>query len=559
MQHPVLLSQTDKYRLEVNDFSRTLDKYIFSAIYNLYANGAEKIHTIDIDSYIQNTPSAALVYEKENGLAMVQDCETYAEIHNFQYYYNNLKKINLLRDLEKDGKDISQFYCENTLDPNYTDINNKFEQLTTKDIINTIKGELAIYEDKYTSNSNIEEFRAYDGVEALIEKLKIKPETGALLQGDIFNTISRGARLGKLYLRSASSGVGKSRTMVGDCCTLAYPIRYNQTKQMWESTGSCERVVYIATEQDINEIQTMILAYLTGINEEVFLYGTFSLQDMNLIMKAIKLMEKFKDNLWLIRISDPSASVVKNTIRRYNLQHQVNYFFYDYIFSSPAMLNEYRDLKLPEYVCLRLFATALKDLAVELDVFIMTSTQISNDDDKGGFKDYHQIQGSKAIVNLVDLACIMSRPSPEEVKLVAGVMEYTGQLPNIVIDIFKNRRGRWTQVRLWGRNDLGICQRKDYFMTTADNKPIKDFHIIDFLPSFDENQDLLSLFNDGVVIEEENKEEILDRFVDMVEKSQEAKVHEDENFFITDAFENKVDLYKQVQNKTIGDYFDGDI
>lgn len=55
------------------------------------------------------------------------------------------------------------------------------------------------------------------------------------------------------------------------------------------------------------------------------------------------------------------------------------------------MLNEYRDLKLPEYVCLRLFATALKDLAVELDVFIMTSTQISNDDDKGGFKDYHQI------------------------------------------------------------------------------------------------------------------------------------------------------------------------
>ena len=153
----------------------------------------------------------------------------------------------------------------------------------------------------------------------------------------------------------------------------------------------------------------------------------------------------------------------------------------------------------------------------------------------------------------------MSRPSPEEVKLVAGIMEYTGQLPNIVIDIFKNRRGRWTQVRLWGRNDLGICQRKDYFMTTADNKPIKDFHVIDFLPSFDENQDLLSLFNDGVVIEEENKEEILDRFVDMVEKSQEAKVHEDENFFITDAFENKVDLYKQVQNKTIGDYFDGDI
>jgi replicative DNA helicase len=493
------------------------------------------------------------VFEKENGLAMVQDCEAYAEIQNFQYYYNNLKKVNLLRDLAKNGRDISQFYCENVLDPHYDEINNKFESLTVQEIINTIKGEVAIYEDKYVSNSNIEEFRAYDGIESLVESLQVKPETGALLLGDIFNTISRGARLGKLYLRSASSGVGKSRTMIGDCCSLAYPIRYNQQTKLWESTGACEKVVYIATEQDINEIQTMILAYLTGINEEVFLYGTFGLGEMDLIMKAIQLMKNFKDNLWLIRISDPCASIVKNTIRRYNLQHQVNYFFYDYIFSSPAMLNEYRDLKLPEYVCLRLFTTALKDLAVELDVFIMTSTQISNDDEKGGFHDYHHIQGAKAIVNLVDLACIMSRPTPEELRLVSGFQEQFSVQPNIVIDVFKNRRGRWTQVRIWGRNDLGICRRQDFFMTTADNKPIQDFSVINFVPDFDENGDLLSLFNDGVV--SENKEELLNSFVNMVEKTQEARAKTDSDFYITDAFENKIDQYKQVQNKKIGDYF----
>lgn len=553
MQRPVLLSEVDKFRIDITDFSRPLDKYIFSAIYNLYVNGAERIHAVDIDGYIQGTPSASLVFEEENGLAMVQDCETYAEIQNFQYYYNNLKKINLLRDLSKNGRDISQFYCENVLDPRYTEINNKFESLTVQEIINTIKGEVAIYEDKYVSNSNIEEFRAYDGIESLVENLQIKPETGALLQGDIFNTISRGARLGKLYLRSASSGVGKSRTMIGDCCSLAYPIRYNQQTKLWESTGACERVVYIATEQDINEIQTMILAYLTGINEEVFLYGTFGLNEMDLIMKAIQLMKNFKDNLWLIRISDPCASIVKNTIRRYNLQHQVNYFFYDYIFSSPAMLNEYRDLKLPEYVCLRLFTTALKDLAVELDVFIMTSTQISNDDEKGGFHDYHHIQGAKAIVNLVDLACIMSRPTPEELRLVSGFQEQFSVQPNIVIDVFKNRRGRWTQVRIWGRNDLGICRRQDFFMTTADNKPIQDFSVINFVPDFDENSDLLSLFNDGAV--SENKEELLNSFVNMVEKTQEARAKTDSDFYITDAFENKVDQYKQVQNKKIGDYF----
>ena len=42
-----------------------------------------------------------------------------------------------------------------------------------------------------------------------------------------------------------------------------------------------------------------------------------------------------------------------------------------------------------------MFTTTLKNLAVELNAFILTSTQLSNDDDpKGGFKDFRNIQGS---------------------------------------------------------------------------------------------------------------------------------------------------------------------
>ena len=53
MQKPSLLSDTDKYQLEPADFSMPLDRYIYSAIYNLYAGGAEKIRTVDIDTYLQ--------------------------------------------------------------------------------------------------------------------------------------------------------------------------------------------------------------------------------------------------------------------------------------------------------------------------------------------------------------------------------------------------------------------------------------------------------------------------------------------------------------------------
>ena len=106
-------------------------------------------------------------------------------------------------------------------------------------------------------------------------------------------------------------------------------------------------------------------------------------------------MERYKDNFLFVRIPDPCSSLVKNVFHKYSFQKGVEYFFYDYIFSSPAMLNEFRDLKIREDVALRLFTTCLKNLAIELDAFIMTATQVSNNDEKtGGFMDFRNVQGS---------------------------------------------------------------------------------------------------------------------------------------------------------------------
>lgn len=501
MQQPSLLNDTDKYQIDPNDFPQQLDRYIYSAIYNLYAGGAEKIHSVDIDTYLQHNELAKQIMERDNGISFLQDCENYCDVENFYYYYSRFKKLGLLRELQKTGKDISNFYCEDPLNPNAIKINEQFEQLTTSDIINTLKGEVAILEDKYSTNSVVEESTAYSGVRDLFKELQIKPEVGIKLQGDIFNTITRGGRKGKLYLRSAGSGVGKTRSMVGDACNIAYPIRYEPRYSRWISTGVCEPVLYIMTEQHESEIQTMILSYLTGINEEVFLYGTFKEEHMDRIMKALDIMERYQNNMLFARIPDPCASVVKNLFRRYSFQKGVENFFYDYIFSSPAMLNEYRDLKLREDVCLRLFTTALKNLAVELNAFVLTSTQVSNDDDKnGGFKDFRNIQGSKAIANLVDFACVMSRPSIEELKIVEGFQSRYHFAPDLVTDIFKNRRGRWTTVRIWSKNDLGTCRRYDLFVTTPDNKPIEDFQIVDFtVEKTKEMEELENFYNDGVV------------------------------------------------------------
>lgn len=44
--------------------------------------------------------------------------------------------------------------------------------------------------------------------------------------------------------------------------------------------------------------------------------------------------------------------------------------------------------------------------------------------------------------------------------------------PTHIIDIYKMRRGRYKNVRIWLNLHLGTGYRKDLFMTSADNTPI---------------------------------------------------------------------------------------
>lgn len=193
-------------------------------------------------------------------------------------------------------------------------------------------------------------------------------------------------------------------------------------------------------------------------------------------------------------------------------------------------------------VALRLFTTTLKNLAVELNVFIMTATQISNDDENkdGGFRDFRNIRGSRAIVDLVDFACIMSRPSVEELNSVSGFNYCFGYSPNLVIDIFKNRRGRWNMVRIWSYFDAGTCRRQDLFVTTSNIKPLPEFSVIDFNIDKTLYTELQDLYNTGYVSEK-------------IEKYYEEK-HDDIMSDFERGFADEADKKLRVQNKDFSDY-----
>ena len=112
IKKPSILVETEKYSLSIQDFSSTFEKVIFQAIKGLYENGAKSINIIDIENALDSNAGAKKIYESNNGIEYLQDIDSFVDIDNFDYYYNKLKKINLLRDFQRQGINISQFYIE---------------------------------------------------------------------------------------------------------------------------------------------------------------------------------------------------------------------------------------------------------------------------------------------------------------------------------------------------------------------------------------------------------------------------------------------------------------
>ena len=503
MNRPYLLDEVEKYQLTPQDFSSLFEKYIFSAVYNLHKDGAEKVSVIDIENYLSAHQTAQTVFTQYNGAEVLTDALDVVQEDNFPFYYKRLKKFNCIRDLKKMGMDTSKLYCDDLTKPEAKEINDKFEVMSVNDIFQVVKGNIVKVEAQYSSASDSEAVSASKGLRTLYQTLQRQPEIGASLQGEIFNTVCRGARKGKFYIRTASSGTGKTRSAIGDACFLSYPVRFNQTTWKWEAKGSCEKTLFICTEQEVDEIQTLVLAYLTGINEEKILYGTYTEEEREIIEQAIMITEEY-DNLYIARIPDPSIQGIKAVVRSNWIKYNVSNVFYDYIFSSPNLLSEFRDLGVREDVALGMMSTALKDLAVELDVFMMSSTQTNAKADE--HKNELSIRGARSIIDKCDLACILSLVTDDELELLKETTSCLGMIPNQVIDVYKNRRGKYSKVRIWCDNDLGNCRRRDFFMTTTSFKPFDDFQPL--IVNFDDENNIKTI--EKTVTALNNREVFLD-------------------------------------------------
>ena len=472
IRNPLLFSEIGN-DINIDDFDTNFTKSIFNAIYNLYQLGADKVTIIDIDNYLQQYGGIYSNFTKENGITYLQDCCELAQVENFYYYFNRLKKFSALRKLNKNGIDVSSIYDDDIDDPKKEKEQlDAFEAMSVQDIFSLINKKISNIEYQYSVGKQVS-CSATENIKELKEELKQSPEIGAPLQGEIYNVIVRGARKGKFYLNSGASGSGKSRKLIGNACKLAYPFHYDETKNEWVKSGSSEKTLIITTELERDEVQTIILACLSGVNEEHILYGVYASGEEERVDAAIKEMQEHQ-NLFIESIPDPNINQIKVIIKRHVAMNQIVNVMYDYIFSSPNLLGEFRDLRIREDTALMMLSTALKDLAVEYNLYVESGTQLSGDyDGWEGVRNQTLIRGAKSIVDKCDVGAITSPAQDRDITALTPMMrEYGYPNPTHVMDIYKLRRGRYKNVRIWGILDLGTGRWIDLFVTDGNYRVI---------------------------------------------------------------------------------------
>lgn len=413
-----------------------------------------------------------------------------ARPESFNYYYGRMKKFTLLRAYERYGIDISGLYDPN----NILDVRKRQAQEDWLDnssivsITETIDKRIEDIKLKYAEHDLGIGYQAGDGALDLIEELKKHPEVGIPLYGPLINTVTKGARLGKFYLRSAPTGLGKTRTMIADACNFSCDEIYDE-QFGWINNGPQQPTLYISTEQDKSEIQTMMLAFLSNVDEDHILNGNYVEDEEERTRKAAEILSE--SPLWIECVPDFSLQDIENIMKKYIREHDIKYICYDYIMTSLKILEEITKksggVKLREDNILFMLSTRLKDLANKYGVFILSSTQLSGDWRNSETPDQTLLRGSKAISDKIDCGMIFLPVSTDDLVKLEPVLASNPnfQTPNLKLSIYKNRRGAYKGIYLWCKANLSTCRVKPQFATdwTLELIGMEDIKIIIDEPS----------------------------------------------------------------------------
>lgn len=478
IKNPLLFAD-NSYRFSIDDFPEQFHKIIFGAIQHLANNGMTKIDYIDIDQFLKQYPAQYKVFTMNHGIEYIQKAIQISDDGKFAYYYQSLRKYSLINLLKSLGFDTRDIYDPDIIDPlAFQQMQAEFDNCSVNDLL--LKEETKILEAKeiFGSNSDLVQGKAGDGLESLITELEGAPEIGLDMTSKNLTAILRGQRLGCLYMTSAGSGSGKTRIAISEACHLSIPEYYDTENKKWVYTGYNEKVLVINTELELNEMRTMILAFVSGIPEQKILDGIYTQEEKIIRDKARKLIEDA--DLHIVSITNFDSDDIINTIKKYHVTKKVEYVFFDYLSESVKLLAEgtrKTRVQLRTDQILLQMSAALKDCAKQLGIYIWTASQLSGDYKNAKEPDSTYLRGARSLGDKLDCGLILL-PVREIDQAVIETYCSKGfeRRPNFVLHVYKARRGCYQNVKVYVYFDRSTCRMYDCFVTDVEG------HILEIKP-----------------------------------------------------------------------------
>ena len=486
-------------------FVQSFHKIVFAAMHNIVysstRDGLEKITPIDIDNYLAQYPTYYKVWDENNGVQYVNDAMNQTNTQLVTKDYEMIKKFSLLRNYVDNGIDVSDIYEYQSNDlGKLTESNKVLENTSINEIIEHFTQKaIGIRNEWNVDDGKVKDFKAGDDLDGLLDRLMENPDMGFPFQNLMYNTLFRGMRKSKFMLRSGATGTGKTRQAIRDMVSVACD-KIWVTGLGWQSLGPSFPALFISTEIDQEELQTIMLAYLTGIPDTDIKNGTYDAATRKRLEEGIEILKRAP--LFLSYIEDFSISDIEMKIEEYIIKENVQYVAFDYIQMTPKLsktMNDNFGTTLREDQILVHFASAMKTIAGRYDVFLESSTQLNRGSKEVENRDASSLRGGLATADKVDYGILTFKTTKAEKDALKHIIQkgFGGaekMTPDFSHWVYKNRAGL-DHLVIWSKMNLGTMREEVLFVTDYDYNLIEiDGTEIEFedVDAVDENEETVS-------------------------------------------------------------------
>jgi len=500
MAQPELLDNKE-FDLQPDDFVERLHKIIFAAIKNLHLNEAVKISPIEIDLYLSNYTDLYRIFNENSGTDYLQKIEELGEPDNFSMHYQRIKKFSFLRECKKVGIDVADIYDDKIVDLQEEQKRNaQFDRMTLNDMAKHFELKMIEIREQFVNSSSVNGGHISENTREIIESKKGTPNYGAPMASHYLNYILRASRRKKLFLKHGNTGSGKSRLGMANLAVKTIPVIWDCKTKKWVKTGANGSGLFISTELDEEESKLPFLCYIADIEEDLIHDNKLTQEQQERLDIAVNILEK--SHLWFEELSDFDIDDVEALVVKYINKHDIDSIEFDYIHMSLKLLTSLSEKgvkNLREDQVLLLMGIALKNICNKYDIHIESSTQLNDNQSQNDNMDQSWIRGSKALADKIDAGYIILEIREKDKKIIDAIYASGnanlpfGIEPNITLNVYKNRGGRFKRVRVYGHFNRGSLRFTDLFCTTYEGE---------LLPSMEKRNIIMSDLDEGMTLEE---------------------------------------------------------